>query len=115
FNLPRLYSTAAELRFSQREFMHAQALALKSDRMMQSLNFEDLHPWRIRNASNVIMAMWAQKKWSDGLAELRRLDALAGTDERLTRRLALPMERGLIYLSNDKAADAVAPFERAAA
>ena len=104
--LSGIYSVAANLRFSQREFVQAEAYARKSDKVLDALGYEGLHPSKTAGAQTLIIALAGQKRWPDALAEFNRLDVLAADDETLKRRVQFPSERALAYLQTGKAAQA---------
>lgn len=93
-----IYSLAGGLRMDQREFSAAESYFRKADKVFQDLGHAATYPTRIARAQDVIAALEGQQRWSDALAELARLDALAAQDEKLRRRVVFPFERGYAYL-----------------
>ena len=104
--LSGIYSVAARLRFSQREFVQAEAYARKSDKVLDVLGYDGLHPSKTARAQTLITALEGQKRWSDVSAEFERLDALAGGNANLKQRVSFPFERALAYLQTGRAAEA---------
>ncbi|MEO6017512.1 MAG: hypothetical protein ABIP46_09665, partial [Polaromonas sp.] len=109
--LSGIYAVAANLRFSQREFVQAESYARKSDKILEALAYEPVHPSRLARAQDLIIALQGQKRWPQALAEFDRLDGLAGQDKALRGRVLFPAERALAYLwtgKPDQAADLLA-------
>ena len=104
--LSRIYSVAANLRFSQREFVQAEAYARKSDKALEAFGYDALHPSKAAHARTLISALAGQKRWSDVSAEFERLDALAGANLDLKQRISFSPERALAYLQTGRAAQA---------
>ena len=104
--LSGIYSLAASLRFSQREFVQAEAYARKSDKVLDTLGYDSLHPLRTAKAQTLITALAGQKRWSEVLTEFERLDALAASNTVIRERVLFPFERALAYLHSGKAAQA---------
>lgn len=100
--LSGIYSVAANLRFSQREFVQAEAYARKSDKVLDTLGYDSLHPSKTARAQTLIIALEGQKRWLEASAEFDRLDALAANDATLKRRVLFPSERALAYLQTGK-------------
>lgn len=105
--LSGIYVTASNLRFSQREFVQAEMYARRSDKVLETLGYESLSANRAGRARALIIALLGQKRWSAALAEFERLDALAGSDEGLRKRVLFQPERALTYLWTGRAAQAV--------
>ncbi|MES2282854.1 MAG: CHAT domain-containing protein [Pseudomonadota bacterium] len=109
--LSGIYVTASDLRFSQREFVQAEVYARRSDKALEAMGYDSLAVNRVGRARTLIIALQGQKRWTDSLAEFERLDALAGTDETLRRRVLLQPERALTYVWTGKAAQAAKIYE----
>ena len=110
-----LYLRASEIRFDKRVFSDAVDLAQKSDAVLVKLGVDERHPARMARARALLSAWIGQHVNDDASKLLERLDALAGEDETLKRRVNLPLERGLVYLATDREIEASALFERFAA
>lgn len=109
------YSIAANLRYAQREFEQSERLARKSDEVLENLGFNALSPDRTQRRRDLFTALAAQKKWSQALAEIDRLDDLAKGDPATTRRIAFSFDRAYVYLGNQQTERAASLFERVAA
>jgi len=109
-----IFITAANLRFSQREFAQSERLARKSDDILEALGEDAMSLGRTSRRRDVILALAGQKKWPEALQELRRLDALAKGDPKLVNRVRFSFDRGYVYLGNGLHAEAAELFERAA-
>ncbi|MES1978822.1 MAG: CHAT domain-containing protein [Pseudomonadota bacterium] len=109
--LSGIYVTAADLRFSQREFVQAEMYARRSDKALEALGHDALAVNRVGRARSLIIALQGQKRWAESLAEFERLDALAGPDENLRRRVTFQPERALTYVWTGKAAQAAQIYE----
>jgi CHAT domain-containing protein len=108
--LSGIYSTAANLRFSQREFAASVQLLRKSDEVLEKLKFEPLNLARVNRARSLITSLIGQKKWPEALQELERLDSLAGDNAQLKARVVLRFERALTYFSAKRFAQAAPLF-----
>ena len=108
--LSGIYVVASSLRFAQREFVQSEIYARKSDKVLESLGYEALSANRVGRRKSLILALEGQKRWPEALAELDRLDALAGGDVALRQRVLLPSERAMVYLWTGKAAQAAAIY-----
>ena len=111
--LSGIYSVAANLRFSQREFVQAEAYARKSDKVLDALGYDGLHPSKTARAQTLIIALAGQKRWPEVMAEFERLDALAASNTVLRQRVLFTSERALAYLQNGKATQAVSLYASA--
>lgn len=105
--LSGIHVTASSLRFSQREFVQAETYARRSDKVLETLGYESLSANRAGRARALIISLQGQKRWADSLAEFDRLDALAGADEGLRKRVLFQPERALTYLWTGRAAQAL--------
>ena len=110
-----IYSLATNLRFAQREFAQSEKLALKSDQILEELGQPSSNLERIKRRRDIFVAMMGEKKWPEALAEVQRLDAIAGDDPALKRRVQFNFDRGYVYLGNQMNEPAAELFERAAA
>ena len=108
--LSGIFSVAGNLRFAQREFVQSENYLRRSDQVLVSLAYDDLHPMRTDRAQSLITALEGQRRWADALAEFERLDGLAKNDVRLKNQVQFAYERGLAYLHNGKADQAVPLF-----
>ena len=104
--LAGIYETAGNLRFTQREFALSEALLRKSDSVLASLAWDSTNRLRTNRRRDIAMALVGQKKWVDALAEMERLDALPGEDQRLKRQVQFAFARGVVYLGNQRFLDA---------
>lgn len=104
--LSGIYATASSLRFSQREFVQSETYARRSDKVLETLGYEALNANRVGRSRALIIALQGQKRWAESLAEFERLDALAGTDELVRKRVLFQPERALTYMWTGKAAQA---------
>ena len=110
-----IYSVATDLRFAQREFAQSEKLAVKADQILESLGEPGSNLERINRRRDIFVAMMGEKKWPEALAEVQRLDAIAGDDPALKRRVQFNFDRGYVYLGNQMNEPAAELFERAAA
>ena len=108
--LSGIFSVAGNLRFAQREFVQSENYLRRSDQVLVSLAYDDLHPMRTDRAQSLITALEGQRRWADALAEFDRLDGLAKDDARLQNQVQFAYERGLTYLHTGRAARAVPLF-----
>jgi CHAT domain-containing protein len=113
--LAGIYSLAGDLRFVQREFAQAEAMARKSDAVLAKLGYDGLSGGRPSRASNIASALMGQKNWPAALAIFNQLDALAGDDAKLKSRVRFDLDRGLAYLGNGGYAEAAELFSQGAA
>ena len=113
--LSDLYEHAAHLRFAQREFVQAERYLRKSDGVLASMGQGPLGVSRLNDTRDIVQALIGQRKWKAALAELERLDGLAGeaAESAARRRIQMPMLRGMVYLHTGKADEAVALLEQA--
>lgn len=112
--LSGIYLTAAQLRFSQREFAASEQFARKSDMVLENLGQDPVSAGRARRMRDVMLALVGQKKWPQALQELDRLDDLAGSDPQRKDRVLFRFERGLVYFGNQRYAQAALLFARLA-
>jgi len=108
--LANIYTNVGTLRFSQRSFMAAEQATREGLRTLDQLNADPMHPARINLIRGLFLDLSAQGKHAAALAEIQRLDALAGNDENLKARIEYGFERGWVYLGNRKFGDAVPLF-----
>jgi CHAT domain-containing protein len=113
--LSNIYSVAGSLRFVQREFAQAEAMARKSDAALAKLGYDGLSGGRPSRSSNIASALMGQKNWPAALAIYDQLDALAGDDAKLKARVRFGYDRGLAYLGNGRYAQAADLFNQQAA
>lgn len=113
-SLSNIYSAAAHLRYYQREFAAAEALARNADEVMERLNYDRFTSIRIRRQQDILTMMAGQKKWKEAQLELDQLDALAGGDTQLKNRVSFSAVRGLVHFGNRRFDLAAPLFERAA-
>ena len=110
-----LYLKASEIRFDKRDFVDASELARKSDSVLSKLGLPETHPARLERSRALLAGLIGQRVSVEASKLLARLDQLAGADEALGRRVAFPLERGLVYLATQRESEAGALFERFAA
>jgi len=113
-NLARVYTAAGDLRFAQREFAHAENMAIKADQAWERLEVPESHPRRTNTRRDLVLALIGQKKWSQALQEFDRLDALSGGELLRKNQVLYRFVRALVYLGNGRAAQAEPLFKRAA-
>jgi CHAT domain-containing protein len=113
--LAELYEHAGRLRFAQREFVQAERFARKADATLAGVGLDALAPARAANARDIVLALIGQHKWAAALAELERLDQLTVADAAAKTRLRLAQARGMVYLENGRAREAVNALENAQA
>ena len=106
-----IYATAGNLRFSQREFVQSEALMRRSDQVLEKLGADPVSPNRASRSRDIFLALAAQKKWSEALREVERLDQLAGGDVALQRRVQFTFDRAFVYMGNQRFAQAAPLFE----
>lgn len=104
-----IYQAAGSLRLKQREFVAAEDYYRRAQRVKAKLGYGELDQV---DYPSLIETLEGQHRWVDALAELTRLDALAGTDEVLKRRVKFSYERGYAYLaSGQRLLEAVGLFQ----
>ena len=108
--LSGIYSVAAAIRFSQREFAQSEALARKSNAVLAKLGYDELSAERPGRANSTAAALIGQKKWPAALAIYSHLDALAGNDDKLKARVRFRFDRAVAYLGNGRYAQAADVF-----
>ena len=108
--LASIYHHAGTLRFSQRSFKSAEQAARQGLRTLDQLGANPMRPDSINLTRSLFLALSGQGKHAAALAEIQRLDALAGVDENLKARVQHGFWRGWVYLGNNKFSDAVPLF-----
>jgi CHAT domain-containing protein len=112
--LSGMYASASTLRFAQREFVAAEKLARLADEVLEKQGVDALHIARLDSAMPIWMAMAAQKRWSEALEMLEKVDALVAHDAKLKTRVLNRFNRGVVYLGNGRFVQAAPLFERLA-
>jgi CHAT domain-containing protein len=112
--LSGIYTSAANLRFYQREFAAAEALARSADEVMERLNYDRFNTIRVARQQDILIMMIGQKKWAQAQLELDHIDALAGGDTQLKNRVSFSTVRGMVHFGNRRFEQAAPMFERAA-
>lgn len=108
--LANIYSLAARIRFSQREFAQAEILEVKADATLEKLGYSGIAGGRANIADALSAVMAAQKKWPPALALYERLDVLAGNDENAKSIIKYPFGRALANLGNARYAQSAELF-----
>ncbi len=106
--LSGIYAVASDIRFAQREFAQAEALAKKADVALEKLGYDALSGGRPVASRRLSAALVGQKKWAQALEVFDRLDAIAGTDARLASRVRFRYDRAVAYLGNGRHTQAAA-------
>ena len=110
--LAGIHQIAGKLRFDQREFVQAEADYRKADAVYAQLGYAVLHNDRLARTQDLISALQGQHRWADAQREFARLDALAGDDAALQKRVRFPFERALNGVrSNTALTQAAALFQ----
>ncbi len=100
--LARLYGVAGNIRFSQREFAQAEALARKSDAVLEKLGYEEWSESRYAQSNGIAAALIGQKNWPAALDVYTRLDAVAGDKAKIKSSTRFSFNRALAYLGNGR-------------
>jgi tetratricopeptide (TPR) repeat protein len=108
-----IYRNAAALRVSQRNFEQADQLYLKADAVLAELGKPDASLERAAIARERLVTLFGQAKWSEALAERRRLDALAEDTPKLKGILNFHFDNGVLYFGNQQYITAATWFAEA--
>ena len=109
--LANIYGNVGDIRFAQREFVQAEKYFRQADAELESLGRPALHNARSNLKPGIIISMLGQKKSTEALKELDRIDQLAGNDAKLQQRVRFTLERALIYFSNRRYLEAASLFK----
>jgi CHAT domain-containing protein len=112
--LADLYGLAGKLRFAQREFAQAERYFRKSDAVLASLGAVPDGIVRAQLMRDVLQSLIGQHKWQAALAELEQVDQRVAGKPGATGRTQHALVRGLLYLENGRAQEAVQPLVQAA-
>lgn len=93
-----LYEIFGTLRLDSREFEAAESFFRRAATVQDALGFGPLYQSRLRQSRNVVMALAGMHRWSEGLAELDRLDLLAKDSGAVRSRMQFSLARGYTYL-----------------
>lgn len=96
--LATLYQFAGALRQALREFAQAERYFQRADQVSAGLGYAPTDPVRTGATSWRIAALEGQHRWTEALAELDQLDALAQGDTAVRKRTRFPLTRGYAYL-----------------
>jgi CHAT domain-containing protein len=115
YPIPTALSTIAllqvgEIRFTQREFIHAERLFNQSLAKFAEINLAATAPMAMNTLRDLALTHVALGHYQQALNEFQKLDALAGTDDKLIARVRFPFVRAVVYLHNGKALDALPLF-----
>ena len=113
--LSTIYSLAANLRYTQREFAQSEAYARKADAVLEGLGYSPIDSLRAERADVLAVALAGQKKWAEAQAVFDRLDQLAGSDVRLKRKVYFGFDRAWVLLHGPRFAQAATLYANAAA
>ena len=95
--LASIYQTAGTLRLQQREFVVAERYYRSAQQVSADLGYAELDQ---TNYANLAESMEGQHRWSDAMALFNHLDALAGADVALQKRVQLTFQRAYAYLAS---------------
>lgn len=109
-----LNASGASLRYAQREFARAQQFAQKTDDILAGMGLEPASRQRMGALREVVAALVGQQKWNDALVALNKVDALSKDTPFFKQRMHFALNRGLIYLHQQRYTDAARVFESAA-
>ncbi len=112
--LSTIYSNAASLRFSQREFTQAEALYRKADEMLARIGDPETSLDRAHAGRSLMTCLLAQSKWKEALTERQRLDKLAETTPKLKGHVNYNFDNGVLYFGNRQYPKAAGLFATAA-
>lgn len=112
--LSGIYATAGNLRFAQREFAQSEQFIRRSDAVLERLGWEPTRANRTNLARDMFIALAGQKKWPQALQVVEQLDQLAGEDIKLKNQVRYAFDRGVVYMGNQRDAEAAPLFERSA-
>jgi CHAT domain-containing protein len=109
-----IYSSAASLRFSQREFAQSEVLNRKADEMLARVGDPETSLDRAHASRDLIGSLLAQAKWDAALAERQRLDKLADSEPKLKGHIGNNFDSGVLYFGNRQYTKAADYFAKAA-
>ena len=109
-----IYSNAASLRFSQREFAQSEALYRKADEMLARVGDPEASLDRARASRGLISSLLAQAKWEVALVERQRLDKLVEIEPKLKSHIGSNFDSGMLYFGNRQYVRAADYFAKAA-
>ena len=95
--LAAIYQTAGTLRMQQREFVVAERYYRSAQQVSAQLGYDELDQ---TNYANLAEAIEGQHRWGDAMALFNHLDALAGSDVTLQKRVRLSFQRSYAYLGS---------------
>ncbi|WP_168224649.1 CHAT domain-containing protein [Rhodoferax aquaticus] len=110
--LSRIYRTAANLRFSQREFALAEQLYRKADAVRAKLGVPEASVERAQISRDLMNSLSAQGRWKDAFALRTGLDQLEQANPKLQGKTGLNTDNGYLYFGNQQYAKAAVFFAR---
>ncbi|MEY3638328.1 MAG: hypothetical protein RIR68_1461, partial [Pseudomonadota bacterium] len=105
-----IYSTAASLRFSQREFIQSEQLFRKSDQILETLGETGISHLRAQRTRSIFISLAAQQRWVEALQLIEKIDQSTAGNESAQKRTQFSFDRGYVYLGNQKNAEAAPLF-----
>lgn len=105
-----IYTTAAGLRFSQREFIQSERLFRKSDQILETLGETEISHLRAQRTRSIFISLAAQQRWTEALQLIEQLDQFTAGNESAKKRTQFSFDRGYVYLGNHKNAEAAPLF-----
>jgi len=118
-NLPANYFggilfEAGKLRFAQREFRQSESLMRKADAAWEGLGWPATNSSRVSTVWNTAQALIGQKKWSQALQEIQKLDVTTEGGQLRKDDPFQSYDRAVVYLGNGRYREAIPLFETAA-